>query len=138
MATNNAINNRVNNMQGVYVPTLANIAGASSLSNIRSSYGSFGTSSGCLTIISSKFTVVPTAISFTTSISIPLGANFAGSGQANLMGGIIFDSGTNLIVGNILDADSAAGNVIYIQFKVDPSAVSVSNTVNVSLSYLVQ
>jgi len=147
MATNNALNNIVNGFpivnkneipSAVYIPILTAISNSNSYSNIRSLYYAVGTTAGNVCVISTKFTVVPTAISFVAGISIPVGANFAGAGSANLIGGIIFDTGTNAILGSILDSDSASGDSVRVQFAVSPSALSVSNTVNVSIGYIIQ
>lgn len=136
MSINNAINNSANS--AAYVPTLTAISNSGTLANVRSAYFSNGVSAGNWVTIISKFTVVPSAISFVTSISIPIGNNFSGSGKANLMGGIIYDNGTNAIIGTIIDADSASGNAVRIQFSVAAGALNIGNTVNISLGYLIQ
>ena len=128
-------------LSGIYTPTFTNLASfnAATFSNILSSYDTVDNIVGNWCCITTHFIVQATAISGVLGVSIPLGSDFTGTGQAQFVGGTIFESVSQAVLpGPFRGVDSATGNAIRVALTIPNTSLNLNLDVSLTLKYLLQ
>jgi len=128
-------------LSGIYTPTFTNLASfnAATFSNILSSYDTVDDIVGNWCCITTHFIVQATTISGVLGVSIPLGSDFTGTGQAQFVGGTIFESVSQAVLpGPFRGVDSATGNAIRVALTIPNTSLNLNLDVSLTLKYLLQ
>jgi hypothetical protein len=128
----------LNSFSDIFTPTITNVLGTSgSFTLLYAAYTYGKSAAGNVCVVNVKYQYTPTAVDNFVSITIPIGNNFSGATQANMMGSNCYS--VVPVGGDIYDISSINTQAaVQVTNKSDVAALNVVNTVNLSFSYLIQ